>query len=282
MELKQPGAQWFIPDGVPVPEALSRTTHMSIAAHQDDIEIMAADGILKCYQQAERWFTGVVVTDGRGSPRDALYRSYTDEEMRLVRIEEQKKAAYIGEFGALALLDYTSKSVKDPADTTLVAELADILRQARPEVVYTHNLADKHPTHVAVALRVIAAIRSLPLGERPAQVYGCEVWRDLDWVLDEDKVAFDLSAHENLQMALLGVFDSQIAGGKRYDLAGMGRRRANATFYASHGTDISTGMTFAIDLTPLAQDDSLDVKEYVLGYIDRFREDVGEMIARSS
>jgi LmbE family N-acetylglucosaminyl deacetylase len=282
MELKQPSAQWFIPDGVPVPEALSRTTHMSIAAHQDDIEIMAADGILKCYQQAERWFTGVVVTDGRGSPRDALYRSYTDEEMRLVRIDEQKKAAYIGEFGALALLDYTSKSVKDPADTTLVAELAEILRQARPEVVYTHNLADKHPTHIAVALRVIAAIRSLPLGERPAQVYGCEVWRDLDWVLDEDKVAFDLSEHENLQMALLGVFDSQIAGGKRYDLAGMGRRRANATFYTSHGTDISTGMTFAIDLTPLAQDDSLDVKEYVLGYIDRFREDVGEMIARSS
>jgi LmbE family N-acetylglucosaminyl deacetylase len=282
MELKQPGAQWFIPDGVPVPEALSRTTHMSIAAHQDDIEIMAVDGILKCYQQAERWFTGVVVTDGRGSPRDALYRSYTDEEMRLVRIEEQKKAAYIGEFGALALLDYTSKTVKYPADTTLVAELEDILRQARPEVVYTHNLADKHPTHVAVALRVIAAIRSLPMGERPAQVYGCEVWRDLDWVLDEDKVAFDLSAHENLQMALLGVFDSQIAGGKRYDLAGMGRRRANATFYASHGTDISTGMTFALDLTPLAQDDSLDVKGYVLGYIDRFREDVGEMIARSS
>ncbi len=39
---------------------------------------------------------------------------------------------------------------------------------------------------------------------------------------DEDKVAFDLSAQENLQMALLGVFDSQISGGKRYDLATMG------------------------------------------------------------
>jgi LmbE family N-acetylglucosaminyl deacetylase len=282
MELIQPGAQWFIPDGVPVPEALTRTTHMSIAAHQDDIEIMAADGILKCYQQPHRWFTGVVVTDGRGSPRAALYGSYTDEEMRLVRIEEQKKAAFIGEFGALALLDYTSKSVKDPANTTLVTELAEILRQTRPEVLYTHNLADKHPTHTAVVLRVIAAIRSLPLSERPAQVYGCEGWRDLDWVRDEEKVVFDLSEHENLQMALVGVFDSQISGGKRYDLAGMARRRANATFYASHGTDISTGMTFAMDLSPLVRDDSLDVKEYILGYIDRFREDVGEMIARSS
>jgi LmbE family N-acetylglucosaminyl deacetylase len=213
MNLIQPQAQWFIPDGKPVEEALQRTTHMSIAAHQDDIEIMAADGILKCYQQADKWFTGVVVTDGRGSPRDALYGSYTDEEMRLVRIEEQKKAAFTGEFGALALLDYSSKSVKDSAGTDLIQDLLNILLSARPQVVYTHNLADKHPTHIAVALRVIGAIRSLPAADRPKQVYGCEVWRDLDWVRDEDKVAFDLSAHENLQMALLGVFDSQIAGG---------------------------------------------------------------------
>jgi LmbE family N-acetylglucosaminyl deacetylase len=278
MNLIQPQAQWFIPDGKPLGEALQRTTHLSIAAHQDDIEIMAADGILKCYQQADKWFTGVVVTDGRGSPRDALYGSYTDEEMRLVRIEEQKKAAFTGEFGALALLDYTSKSVKDPAGTDLIQDLRTILLATRPQVVYTHNLADKHPTHIAVALRVIGAIRSLPAPDRPKQVYGCEVWRDLDWVRDEDKVAFDLSAHENLQMALLGVFDSQIAGGKRYDLAGMGRRRANATFYASHGTDLTTGMSFALDLTPLVQDPNMDIASYIQSFIERFGADVTEQL----
>jgi LmbE family N-acetylglucosaminyl deacetylase len=278
MNLIQPQAQWFIPDGKPLGEALQRTTHLSIAAHQDDIEIMAADGILKCYQQADKWFTGVVVTDGRGSPRDALYGSYTDEEMRLVRIEEQKKAAFTGEFGALALLDYTSKSVKDPAGTDLIQDLRNILLATRPQVVYTHNLADKHPTHIAVALRVIGAIRSLPAADRPKQVYGCEVWRDLDWVRDEDKIAFDLSAHENLQMALLGVFDSQIAGGKRYDLAGMGRRRANATFYASHGTDLTTGMSFALDLTPLVQDPNMDIASYIQSFIERFGADVTEQL----
>ena len=116
--------------------------------------------------------------------------------------------------------------------------------------MFTHNLADKHDTHVAVALQVIAAIRSLPASERPQKLYGCEVWRDLDWMVDSDKVAFDLSEHENLQAALLGVFDSQISGGKRYDLATMGRRRANATYYASHGVDVSRAMAYAMDLTP--------------------------------
>ena len=72
-------------------------------------------------------------------------------------------------------------------------------------------------------------------------------------MLDDDKVAFDVTAHENLQAALLGVFDSQICGGKRYDLATMGRRRAHATYYASHGTDVAEGLTFAMDLTPLVQ-----------------------------
>ena len=89
---------------------------------------------------------------------------------------------------------------------------------------------------------MIAAIRRCPPAERPEKLYGCEVWRDLDWLTDEDKVVFDVSAHENLQAALLGVFDSQICGGKRYDLATLGRRRAHATYFASHGTDDATGL----------------------------------------
>ena len=56
-------AEIFIPDGQPIDSALSRTTHLCFAAHQDDIEIMAANPIVECFQQADKWFTGVVVTD---------------------------------------------------------------------------------------------------------------------------------------------------------------------------------------------------------------------------
>jgi len=97
-------------------------------------------------------------------------------------------------------------------------------------MVYTHNLADKHDTHVAVALRLIQALQQLEPSERPAQVIGCEIWRALDWMVDSEKVVMDVSEHQNLQTALLGVFDSQIAGGKRYDAAAISRRLANATF----------------------------------------------------
>jgi LmbE family N-acetylglucosaminyl deacetylase len=272
-------AEIYVPDGVAMPEALSRTTHLAISAHQDDIEIMASDGILKCFQQPDRWFTGVVVTDGAGSPRDDLYRDYTDEQMKAVRRKEQKKAAYVGEYGGIVLLDYPSSAVKSATEARVRGDLAEVLRATRPEVVYTHNLADKHDTHVAVTLRTIAAIRSLLPTERPKQLFGCEVWRDLDWPTDSDKVAFDLSAHENLQAALLGVFDSQICGGKRYDLATQGRRRAHATYAASHGTDTATSLSYALDLTPLVEDEALDPWAYASGYIERFSGEVKKRLA---
>ena len=274
MQLHNENAIIFVPDGAPEAEALARTTHLAISAHQDDLEIMAADGILQCFQREDKWFTGVVMTNGAGSPRTALYADYTDEQMQQVRIKEQKKAAVVGEYAAQFLLGYPSSAVKDGATREPVDDLVQILRATRPQVVYTHNLADKHTTHVGVTLKVIAALRQLAPDERPQHVYGCEVWRDLDWMVDTDKIAFDLSAQENLQFALLGVFDSQVSGGKRYDLATMGRRRAHATYHASHATDITTGMSFAMDLTPLMNDPQRDVIAYVEEYIARFAEDV--------
>ncbi len=273
-------AEIFVPDGQDEESALARTTHLCIAAHQDDIEIMAAGPIMECFQREDKWFTGVVVTDGRGSPRSGMYEKYTGEEMRLVRFKEQRKAAIVGEYAAQIMLDHPSKVVKDGANAAPVEDIAAILNATRPQVVFTHNLADKHETHVAVALRVIAAVRSLPEKDRPQKLYGCEVWRDLDWMLDSDKCVFNLSQQGNLQAALLGVFDSQVSGGKRYDLASMARRRANATYFASHDTDRASGLSYAMDLSPLIANPELGVQAYVQGFIDRFAQDVKILITR--
>jgi LmbE family N-acetylglucosaminyl deacetylase len=275
-------AEVYIPSNEPVEKALSRTTHLCISAHQDDIEIMAAQPILECFQQKDKWFTGVVVTDGRGSPRDDLYKDYTDDEMRVVRFKEQRKAAFVGEFSAQVMLDMPSKIVKDAARKEPVEDILEVLHATKPQIVYTHNLADKHDTHVAVALRVIESIRRLDQSERPARLVGCEVWRALDWMSDSDKVQMNVSDHENLQFALLGVFDSQIAGGKRYDLASMGRRRANATYFESHGVDATTGLSYAMDMSPLMSDTTKDPVAFAQDFIQRFAQDVNDRIRRMS
>jgi hypothetical protein len=97
---------------------------------------------------------------------------------------------------------------------------------------------------------------------------------------DGDKAVFGVDGHENLSAALLGVFDSQIAGGKRYDLATMGRRRAHATYYQSHSVDAAQAITFAMDLTPLVKDDSLDPAAFTDAHIQRFSNEVATRVAK--
>jgi len=282
MKLTRPDAEIWAPDGETAERALARTTHMGVSAHPDDTEIMAMEGILAGFGNSERWFTAVIVTNGAGSPRDGLYAAFTDEQMQVVRRLEQKKAAMIGEYAAAVFLNHSSGAVKDPRNPDPVEDLKTVFSVARPEIVYTHNLADKHDTHVAVALRTIAALRALPREQRPRKLYGCEVWRDLDWLVDQDKVVFRLDAHDNIATALVSVFDSQVAGGKRYDLATMGRRRAHATYLESHAVDVAQYVSFAMDLTPLITDDTLDPHDYVQGFIRRFAEDVSARLKKLS
>jgi LmbE family N-acetylglucosaminyl deacetylase len=280
MTFKKATSEVYCPGGEPAVEALSRTTHLAIAAHQDDIEIMAMAGILECFGQPDKWFTGCVVTDGAGSPRDGIYGRYTDSEMMAVRRVEQKKAAFIGEYAAQVFLDYPSKEIKNPAEAGPKEDLRNLLSACRAETVYLHNLCDKHDTHVAVSLRAIAAIRELPAEHRPKRLYGCEVWRDLDWLADSDKVVFNCDGHENLAAALLGVFDSQIAGGKRYDLATLGRRRAHATYHQSHSVDAAQLINFGMDLTPLVIDTGIDPIEFACEHVRRLERDVRERISK--
>ena len=267
-----------MPDGCPAAAALARTTHLGIGAHQDDLEFMAFHGVAACFGKTEHWFCGVTCTDGAGSSRSGAYAGLGDAEMVGLRRAEQRAAAVAGDYGAMAQLAYASPEARDPGDTQLREDLRGMLEATKPEVVYTHNLADKHATHVAVARATIEALRSLPPEIRPQRVIGCEGWRDLDWLPDDEKVVMDVTGHEALAAKLSACFVSQIGGGKRYDLAVAGRRAAHATFSDPHSPDRAAQVIFGMDLTPLIKDDALDPGKYVDGMIERFRAEVGRTI----
>ena len=117
-----------------------------------------------------------IVTDGRDST---------------TRLLEQKRAASLGHYAAVIWLDHASSDVKRPSYPALASDLNAILSAVRARWVYTHNLADRHDTHVAVALHTVRALRANPSSVE--RVLGCEVWRALDWLQPEDKVTLDVS-----------------------------------------------------------------------------------------
>jgi LmbE family N-acetylglucosaminyl deacetylase len=264
----------FIPDNKPFEEAFKRVRYLGIGAHQDDLEFMAIHGILQGYQK--RSFAGVTCNDGTSRVPNGVI--YTDEEMReyaRTRRNEQNEAAKIGRYSAMIQLDFSSSALKDPS-SSLRDDLQVVLEATRPEIIYTHNPADRHDTHVAVFCAVIDAIRALPQPERPKTLYGCEVWGDLDWLpFDVNaRVSLDVSKRPDMARKLNAVFVSQIQGGKQYDLAVEGRRLANATFSASHDADTAKMLTTAWDLTLLIHDPAPDIATYVGDLVSRFQTEV--------
>lgn len=277
MNLSRPGSAVFVPDGSAVEAALSRTTHLGVVAHADDLEILAIHGILACFEQPERWFAGVVATDGVGSPQERA--PLAPEELRAVRRREQERAAVLGQYGAVVFLDHPSSIVKATTDRATVDDLVAVLRATRPGVVYTHALSDAHDTHVAVTLRLLEACRALAPEERPA-ILGCEVWRGLDWLTPGDKVTLPVDERPELQAQLVGVFESQLRE-KRLDLGTLGRRTANAAFAESHQVDRHERVVLAMDLTPLVSEFARPW-ELVQGYVRRLEHDVLGRIQRLS
>ncbi len=194
----RPHAEVWVPDASPLAEALARTTDLGVVAHQDDLEFAALAPIAACLDDPERWFTGVACTDGAGSARSGRFADCSDEEMRVVRREEQRAAAEIGGYSAIFQLGHASASIRGDGHGRLVDELVEILAAARPVNVYTHNLADKHSTHLAAAVATIEAVRRLPADQRPWRVVGVEGWRSLDWLSDDEKILLDVSGHRDL------------------------------------------------------------------------------------
>lgn len=278
MTFSQPEAHVFVPDGSPSSSALRRTTHLAIGAHPDDLEFMAWHPILECFEQPSLWFTGVVASDGRASPRAGQYAGTSDEAMVEVRLKEQRHAAVTGEYSAVVHLMHSERSaVMEGQPRLLVEDLKQVIAATQPRHLFTHNLADSHPHHLVVAVAVITALRELDY--RPESFYGGEVWRGLDWLTHQHKVVFDVSGHQNLSAALMGVFDSQITGGKRYDLATAGRKRANATYYHATTTDQTTALEFCMDLRPLLERPELHPADYVGELIGAFQTEVQGRLA---
>ena len=250
--------------------------YLTICAHQDDNEIMAIDGVMKGYRSRKYSFACVVTADGGGSARTGKFANYTDDMMKEVRIKEQEAAAEIGRYNSLYLLNYSSKEIKDPENEQIINDYLQIIKELKPKVLYTHSILDKHPTHLGVVTKVIKALRLLPKEEQPKVIYGCEVWRDLDWIADKKKVCFDVSHNIALQKKILNVFESQIAGGKSYTNATIGRRYNNATYAQSHSVDKAKLVSYAINMNKLLQDPELPIKKYALTFVDDLYEEIND------
>jgi LmbE family N-acetylglucosaminyl deacetylase len=254
---------------------LSLCSHLGVGAHQDDLEIMASHGILSCLDSKINNFVGVTVTNGSGSARQGIYKNVSDESMQKLRAKEQNESAQLGQYLGMLQLGFTSSEIKNKINPSLIDDLKNIIKNTKPDFIYTHNLADKHTTHVAVSVHLVQALREL--GYKPQKFYGCEVWRSLDWLSDADKIPLEIKDPQ-LIAHLIECHKSQTEGGKRYDLATLGRLKANATYYESHNVDQMDNLWFAMDLMPLIEDIKIPLKDFIIQHIEKLKFEIVDAI----
>lgn len=267
-DLTRADADVFVPDGTTEDAALRRVTDLIVVAHADDAEFAALVPIFEAFDHTDRWVCVCVCTDGARSPRGGAYADVSDEEMVLIRRREQREAATIGRYGCLVQLGHPSDDVRDRS-REVVCDIGTVLERTRAHTVWTHEPADVHPTHVAVSAACVEACRKTTLSDRPHRLHGCAGWRSLDWVTGDRLLRFDVSASQALSGALMSVFESQIAGGKRYDLAAAGRQRAAATLSAYGDVDSATHVVQALDMTELL-DPAVDPATWLAGVLEAF------------
>ena len=273
MKFSRPSADAHAPGG-DLGSALAATTHLGIGAHADDLEIMAFPGICACRGQKNLRFSGVVATDGAGAPSQL-----SGLELVQARIHEQRQAAGLGGYAAVIQLGHPSSEVRGSGRKALTKDLLQILQATKPKVLYLHNPADRHETHVAVLLACLDALRQLPAPDRPKEIYGCEVWGDLDWVPADKITRLPCPAPADFGPSLLRVFRSQVDG-KRYDLAAAGRRRAQATFADAYAPDRADEVVLALDLCPLVENPNLTLADFVSSLTGAFQKQTLDRIRR--
>jgi LmbE family N-acetylglucosaminyl deacetylase len=268
----KPASRFFSPQNLTLDQALSQARVVGIGAHQDDLEFMC----LHALQQPA--FFGIVVTDGVGSARGSEFAGLSNEAFGELRAQEQEAAAKTGQYLGVLQLGYSSQKIKSGFHGPLLTELRDVLVHTKTNSIYTHNLTDRHLSHVAVASHVIAVLRKLPRKNQPSKLFGCEVWGGLDWL--PGKILQDVTAGENLGRQLMTIFQTQIRGSKNYPEAVIGRKKANATFADSHSKDRAQLMEYAMDMTKLLKNPKLNTRKFCAEQIQAFEKQVLKSLSK--
>jgi LmbE family N-acetylglucosaminyl deacetylase len=163
------GQELFLRAVAPAPSTAPVPRAVMVFAHQDD-EVVALGARLGNFGSAHF----VHVTDG--APRnehDSRKHGLTVAEYRRAREKE-----LIAALRAAGLGDVSRECLRVPdqeASLTLAAltrTIERILRQHRPEVIFTHPYEGGHPDHDACAFAVHHAVELRPRHERPLIIEG--------------------------------------------------------------------------------------------------------------
>lgn len=140
------------------------TRSLVIAAHPDDDLLGVGGTMLKRTARGDEFVTLICTQGG-----DALGIS---AEERARRNDDAVQAAKAMGASRVVFLDFEAARLESVGQLQLINELARVVREVKPEVVYTHHVNDTHQDHRAIAMASQIALRP-DRGVRTVYAYEC-------------------------------------------------------------------------------------------------------------
>lgn len=230
-----------------VPTAAKQGTLVALgfAVEAGDLEVIASSHISDVICDGHRSFVGVITRTPHDVEAVGAYSGFDADEMVTVRLHEAQKAANIGSYQALYLLNYGELAEPSPE---LVADYRDLLVTYRSDIVFTYSPLDRNREHLVSLKALLQAVNSLEAEQRPAHIYAVNTGGDLGQLLAEELVDLDYDARLPLIESMLSVYVS----------------------LAEAGLFLEPGAT-ALDLGPQAQEGAVDLEKLVGDLLDKAR-----------
>ncbi len=172
-----------------------------LAPHPDD-EIYGCGGVLHKHHQAGDHIVAVYMTDGR---KGGIAGQAEDDVARERQLEAKKSAAIIG-INHLVFMNHEDDRLQ--ANNGTISQLAGILNEVKPDIVYLPFLLDYHPDHIATNSILMGAMAAY----KEFMCYGYEVWTPL-----LPNCYVDISEQMEIKQSSLEQFTTQTS---RFDMVG--------------------------------------------------------------
>lgn len=176
--------------------------------HADDLEVLAGGTLAKYAKEGHNVYMAKVCTDDKGS------LDVSSEEIVRIRTQEMKDAAEVLGATSLGNLGYPDSKVY--LTDELVMKIMNLVREVKPDIVYTHYYKDYNPDHVAASQATVWAVfnASNPTyrTDKPSHRVWRTIYADTVFGLDFDPDLWvDISDTIETKLRALGCYKSQIA-----------------------------------------------------------------------
>lgn len=195
---------------VPTTKKEGRFVTMGFGVEIGDLERISSSYINDNFCDGNRCFVGVISRAPHNILGKNLYAGYSDQDMISIRMQEAVKAANIGSYASLYLLNYAS--LKEEKNF-LLSDYKNLLNNYRPDVIFTFSPFDDDIDHIVSLTVLIEAIKQIK-NYSPKHIFAVNTFGDFGAFNPEGLIHLNLSKQRDLINSLISVYVSIKEEGK--------------------------------------------------------------------